>query len=97
MTLKEFKDSFPEVFKQYESNLYSRNMKLNPIDRIINFIEIGDRIRLINIVHETKQLYRPLIKIDGKEKKYNTWLSLPESKSFLVGKALEYISTGRIY
>lgn len=97
MTLKEFKNSFPEIYNQYESNLYSRNMKMKPIDRIINFIEFEDRIRLINIVHEIKDLYRPLIKIDGKEKNYNTWLSLTESKIFLVGKALEYLSTGRIY
>lgn len=97
MTLKEFKDSCPNIFKQYQSSFYSRKMKLEPIDRMINFIESKYNISLINIGHETKNVCSPLIKIDGKENRYDLWLSLNESKSFLVGKALECLSTGRIY
>lgn len=97
MTLKEFKESFPDIFVQYESNFYSRKMALDPIDRIINFIESNYNIRLINIVHETKEVYCPLIKFDGNEKRYDLWLHLNASKSFLVGKSLEYISNGLMY
>lgn len=97
MTLKEFKGGFSDIFTQYESNSYSRKMAMEPIDRIISFIESNHNIRLINIVHDTKEVYRPLIKFDGNEKRYDVWLSLIHSKSFLVAKALEYISTGRIY
>ncbi|MCW2263737.1 MULTISPECIES: hypothetical protein [Sphingobacterium] len=97
MTLKEFKNSFPEIYRQYESNSFSENMQMKPIDRILNFIESAYGFNLINIVHEAKNLYLPMIKYDGKDKGYNIWLSLTSSKSLLIGKAFEFISTGKIH
>ncbi|MCY4779273.1 hypothetical protein ORI89_06405 [Sphingobacterium sp. UT-1RO-CII-1] len=72
-------------------------MKMKPIDRTMWFIESTYDIRLINVGHETKDIYRPMIKFDTKEKIYYIQFSLSDSKYFLLGKALELILMGRVY
>lgn len=97
MTLKEFKEGFPDIYKKYEENSYSRNMKLKPIDRMLNFIESVYDFSLNSIQHETRNNCRPSITIEGRVFNYDTRLSVADSKSFLISKSLEYIATGRIY
>lgn len=97
MTLKEFKGSFPEIYDRYASSSFSGNMKMKPIDRMLNFIEAVYGFSLNNIQHETKNSCRPSITIEGRVFNYDTRLSEADSKSFLIGKALEYLATGRIY
>lgn len=100
MKLKEFKDIFPNLYQAYEATNCSRQKKVKPIDRLVEFIESRKdvNIRLINNPKvEYKNLFRPIITINGVEKTYDVLLSLSQSKSFLVGKAIEYLGTGRIY
>lgn len=96
MTLKEFAESFPDIYKQYSDHCSSRRMKLKPIDRLISFIESKYNISIINIVQEKNKNYRPCIRINGDETKYDIALPLSRSKSFLVTKALEAINMGPV-
>ncbi|RKF38686.1 hypothetical protein BCY89_26855 [Sphingobacterium siyangense] len=94
MTLKELAESFPDIYKQYSDHCSSRRMTLKPIDRLISFIESRYNISIINIVQEKNQNFKPCIRINGNETKYDISLPLSRSKSFLVTKAIEAINMG---
>ncbi len=94
MTLKEFAESFPDIYKEYTDHFSSRRMKLKPIDRLISFIESRYNISLINIVQEKNQNFRPCVRVNGNDTIYDISLPLSRCKSFLVSKALEAINMG---
>jgi len=94
MTLKELEESFPDIYKQYCDHYSSRRMELKPIDRLISFIESRYNINLINIVQEKKQHYRPCIRVNGNETRYDILLPIRQCKLFLVSKAVENINMG---
>ncbi|MEN5086128.1 hypothetical protein ABE426_06630 [Sphingobacterium faecium] len=94
MTLKEFAESFPDIYKKYSDHFYNQKVNLKPIDRLINFIESSYNISLINIVQEKNQNFRPCIRVNGIETTYDILLPISQCKSFLVSKALEAISMG---
>lgn len=71
MTLKEFAESFPDIYKKYNDHFYNQKVNLKPIDRLINFIESSYNISLINIVQEKNYNFRPCIRVNGIETTYN--------------------------
>lgn len=93
MALKEFKKSFPNTYRDFQTSFWYRKRDCTVLDRIYCFLDSRTMIRL-NILTGYSSGYYPKLSAQGKDLYIGGKMAFIEAKTILCSKVICYLEHG---